>query len=263
MSSKTETVELILSGKAATGIQGLDQLLGGGLPEGRTVLVVGGPGTGKTILASQFILNGIMQQAENGVFVSLDEGKDHFIREMQHFGWDFKKAEQEKKFAFINATRMSRVALLKEKLYGEETKSLRGKQLSIDKLIEELQDKIKWVNAKRVAVDTLAALLYRFPDPADRRIAVIDLIESLSDLDTTTIITTELDRLSLERSALIEEYLAHGVIVMQTLFSQGVTTRAIQVEKMRGAKVNPNLVPYIIDKNGIEVFPDMTLFEAK
>lgn len=252
-----------MSEKALTGIQGFDQLLGGGLPQGRTILVVGGPGTGKTIFASQFIFNGIKQQAENGVFVSLDEGKVHFFREMQHFGWDFKKAEEEKKFVFIDATRISRVALLKEKVYGEEAKSLRGKQLSIDKLIEELQAKIKSVNAKRVAVDTIAALLYRFPDPADRRTAIIDMIESLSDLGTTTIVTTELDRLSLERNALIEEYLAHGVIVMQTLFSQGATTRAIQIEKMRDAKVNPNLVPYIIDKNGIEVFPDMTLFEAK
>ncbi len=252
-----------MSAQITTGIQGLDQLLEGGLPEGRTILVIGGPGSGKTIFASQFIHNGIQQQNENGVFVSLDEGKDHFYREMQHFGWDFRKAEQERKFVFIDATRMSRVALLKEKLYGEEAKSLRGKQLSIDKLIEELQVKIKSVGARRVAVDTLAALLYRYPDPGERRVAVVDLVESLSDLGTTTIVTTELDHLSLERSALIEEYLAHGVIMMQTLFSQGVTTRAIQVEKMRGAKVNASLVPYIIDKSGIEVFPDMPLFANK
>ncbi len=252
-----------MSAKVTTGIQGLDQLLEGGLPERRTILVIGGPGSGKTIFASQFIHNGIQRHNESGIFVSLDEGKDHFYREMQHFGWDFKKAEQEGKFVFVDATRMSRVALLKEKLYGEETKSLRGKQLSIDKLIEELQAKIKSVGAKRVAVDTLAALLYRYPDPGERRIAVVDLVESLSDLGTTTIVTTELDHLSLERSALIEEYLAHGVIMMQTLFSQGVTTRAIQVEKMRGAKVNPSLVPYIIDKNGIEVFPDMPLFGSR
>ncbi len=252
-----------MSAQITTGIQGLDQLLEGGLPEGRTILVIGGPGSGKTIFASQFIHNGIQQHNENGVFVSLDEGKDHFYREMQHFGWDFRKAEQERKFVFIDATRMSRVALLKEKLYGEEAKSLRGKQLSIDKLIEELQVKIKSVGARRVAVDTLAALLYRYPDPGERRVAVVDLVESLSDLGTTTIVTTELDHLSLERSALIEEYLAHGVIMMQTLFSQGVTTRAIQVEKMRGAKVNASLVPYIIDKSGIEVFPDMPLFANK
>jgi KaiC/GvpD/RAD55 family RecA-like ATPase len=249
-----------LSKKIATGIQGLDELISGGFPEGRTILVVGGPGTGKTIFAAQFLYKGIYEHNENGVFVSLDESKNHFYSEMQQFGWDFKKAEEERKFAYIDATRMSRVAMLKEKLYKEETRALRGKQLSIDKLIEELQAKIQWVDAKRVAVDTLAALLYRFPDPVERRTAVVDLIESLSDLGVTNVITTELGHLSLERSALEEEYLVHGVVMMQTLFSGGTTTRAIQVEKMRGAKVNPNLVPYSIDKNGIEVFPNMPLF---
>jgi len=249
--------------KIVTGVQGLDELLEGGFPEGRTILVVGGPGTGKTILAAQFLYGGIKKQKQNGVFVSLDESKEHFYSEMQHFGWNFEKEEAERKFAFLDATRLSRVSMLKEKLYEEETRSLRGKQLSIDKLVEELQLKIRQISAKRVAVDTLAGLLYRFPDPVERRAAVVDLIESLSDLGITTIVTAELGHLSLERSALEEEYLVHGVIMMQTLFSGGTTTRAIQVEKMRGAKANPSLVPYSIGENGIEVFPNMPLFEGK
>lgn len=249
--------------KIVTGVQGLDELLEGGFPEGRTILVVGGPGTGKTILAAQFLYGGIKKHKQNGVFVSLDEGKEHFYSEMQHFGWNFEKEEAERKFAFLDATRLSRVSLLKEKLYEEETRSLRGKQLSIDKLVEELQVKIRQISAKRVAVDTLAGLLYRFPDPVERRAAVVDLIESLSDLGITTVVTAELGHLSLERSALEEEYLVHGVIMMQTLFSGGTTTRAIQVEKMRGAKANPSLVPYSIGENGIEVFPNMPLFEGK
>lgn len=246
--------------KIATGVNGLDELVDGGFPEGRVILVIGGPGTGKTILCSQFLYKGIYEKQENGVFVSLDENKDHFYSEMQQFGWDFKKAEDERKFALVDATRMSRVAMLKEKLYKEETRSLRGKQLSIDKLIEELQAKIQLVKAKRVAVDTLQALTYRFPDPIERRTAVVDLIESISDLDVTSLVTTELGYLGLERSALEEEFLVHGVIMMQTLFSGGTTTRAIQVEKMREAKVNPSLVPYSIDQRGIEVFPNMPLF---
>ncbi len=246
--------------KIATGVNGLDELVDGGFPEGRVILVIGGPGTGKTILCSQFLYKGIYEKQENGVFVSLDESKDHFYSEMRQFGWDFKKAEDERKFALVDATRMSRVAMLKEKLYKEETRSLRGKQLSIDKLIEELQAKIQLVKAKRVAVDTLQALTYRFPDPIERRTAVVDLIESISDLDVTSLVTTELGYLGLERSALEEEFLVHGVIMMQTLFSGGTTTRAIQVEKMRGAKVNPSLVPYSIDQRGIEVFPNMPLF---
>jgi KaiC/GvpD/RAD55 family RecA-like ATPase len=249
-----------LSKRIATGINGLDELVDGGFPEGRVILVIGGPGTGKTIMCSQFLYKGIYQSQEKGVFVSLDESKDHFYVEMQKFGWDFRKAEEERKFAFIDATRISRVAMLKEELYKEETRSLRGKKLSIDRLIEDLQAKIRQVSAKRVAVDTLAALVFRFPDPIERRTAVVDLIESLADLRVTSLVTTELGHLSLERNALEEEFLVHGVIMMQTLFSGGTTTRAIQVEKMREAKVNPSLVPYSIDQNGIEIFPNMPLF---
>lgn len=252
-----------MSKRIATGINGLDELVDGGFPEGRVILVIGGPGTGKTIMCSQFLYKGIYENQENGIFVSLDESKDHFYSEMQKFGWDFRKAEEERKFAFLNATRMSRVAMLKEKLYKEETRSLRGKQLSIDRLIEDLQAKIQQVNAKRVAVDTLAALTFRFPDPVGRRTAVVDLIESLADLGVTSLVTTELGYLGLERNALEEEFLVHGVIMMQTLFSGGTTTRAIQVEKMREAKVNPSLVPYAIDQNGIEIFPNMPLFGEK
>jgi KaiC/GvpD/RAD55 family RecA-like ATPase len=214
-------------------------------------------------MCSQFLYKGIYENQENGVFLSLDESKEHFYSEMQQFGWDFRKAEQEKKFSFIDATRMSRVAMLKEKLFKEESRSLRGKKLSIDKLIEDLQARIYTTKAKRVVVDTLAALVYRFPDPIERRTAIVDLIESLADLDVTSLVTTELGYLGLERNALEEEFLVHGVIMMQTLFSGGTTTRAIQVEKMREAKVNPNLVPYSIDQNGIQVFPNMPLFGEK
>jgi len=252
-----------LSKRIATGISGLDELVDGGLPEGRVILVIGGPGTGKTIMCSQFLYKGIYENQENGVFVSLDESKNHFYTEMQKFGWDFRKAEKQRKFALVDATRMSRVAMLKEELYKEESRSLRGKQLSIDRLIEDLQAKIQQVNAKRVAVDTLAALTYRFPDPIERRTAIVDLIESLADLGVTSLVTTELGYLGLERNALEEEFLVHGVIMMQTLFSGGTTTRAIQVEKMREAKVNPSLVPYSIDQNGIEIFPNMPLFGEK
>ena len=252
-----------MSKRIATGINGLDELVDGGLPEGRVILVIGGPGTGKTIMCSQFLYKGIYENQENGIFVSLDESKDHFYTEMQKFGWDFRKAEEERKFAFVNATRMSRVAMLKEELYKEESRSLRGKQLSIDRLIEDLQAKIRQVSAKRVAVDTLAALTFRFPDPVERRTAVVDLIESLADLGVTSLVTTELGYLGLERNVLEEEFLVHGVIMMQTLFSGGTTTRAIQVEKMREAKVNPSLVPYSIDQNGIEIFPNMPLFGEK
>jgi KaiC/GvpD/RAD55 family RecA-like ATPase len=252
-----------LSEVAHTGVDGLDELVNGGFPKGRVILVLGGPGTGKTILASQFLWKGISQFDESGILVSLDESQNHFYGEMMKFGWDFKKAEQDGKFHFVDATRLSRVAILKERMLKEETSSLRGKQLQIDRLVEELQQKIQQINAKRVVIDTLASLFYRFMDPIERRTASVDLIESLADLGATTIVTTELSYLGLERNLMDEEFLVHGVIMMQTLFSGGTTTRALQVEKMRGVSVNPNLVPYTIDRNGIEVFPAMSVFREK
>jgi KaiC/GvpD/RAD55 family RecA-like ATPase len=246
-----------------TGVEGLDELVGGGFPKGRIVLLLGGPGAGKTILASQFLYKGITQYGENGILVSLVEGKSHYFEEMMKFGWDFKKAEEEGKFLFIDATRLSRVAILKEKMMREETSSLRGKELQIDKLIEDLQGKIQQIGAKRIVLDTLASLFYRFLDPVERRTAGVDLIEALSDLGATTIVTTELTHLGLERKLLDEEFLVHGVVMMQTLYAGGTTTRALQVEKMRGTSVNNNLVPYTIDRNGIEIFPAMSIFREK
>jgi len=246
-----------------SGIEGLDELISGGFPKNRVILVIGGPGAGKTVLASQFLHKGISQCNENGIFISLDESKNHYVAEMAKFGWDFKKAEEEGKFGFLDATRLSRVALLKEKMLREESSSLRGKQLQIDRLVEEMQEMIKKVNAQRVVLDTLASLFYRFHDPIERRTAVVDLIEALSDCDATTLVTTELGQLGLERKISDEEFLVHGVIMMQTLYSSGTATRGLQVEKMRGVSVNNNLVPYTIDRFGIEIYPTMTLFSEK
>lgn len=246
-----------------SGIEGLDGLISGGLPKNRVTLIIGGPGAGKTILASQFLYKGLSEYNENGIFVSLDESKNHFSAEMAKFEWDFRKAEGENKFGFIDATRLSRVAMLKEKMLKEESSSLRGKELQIDRLIEELQAMIKQINAKRVVLDTLASLFYRFTDPTERRTASIDLIEALSDCGATVIVTTELGQLGLERKISDEEFLVHGVIMMQTLFSGGTSTRGLQVEKMRGVSVNNSLVPYTIDKTGIEIYPTMSLFREK
>ena len=112
-------------------------------------------------------------------------------------------------------------------------------------------------------MDTLAALVYRFHDPTERKTVVVDLIDSLKDLGTTSLVTTELQYLGLERNALEEEFLVHEVIVMQTLFSGGTPIRAMQIEKMREAKVSPSLSPYSISQNGVVVFPDARVFEEK
>jgi KaiC/GvpD/RAD55 family RecA-like ATPase len=246
---------------APTGIPGLDELLGGGFPEKRVILVIGGPGAGKTILACQFLYKGIVDYGENGIFISLDENQDHLYSEMQKFGWDFSKAEKEGKFAFVDATLMSRRTSLIKKMYNGNDK-IRSKQLPIDNLLEQLEEKIHEIGAKRVVLDTLATLFLRFPNKIERRTAIVDLIEALSDMNITTIVTTELESNALERKLTIEEYMVHGVILMEKIFSEGSTTRAIQVEKMRTAEIKENKVPYVINVNGIEIYPDAELFRS-
>jgi KaiC/GvpD/RAD55 family RecA-like ATPase len=122
---------------------------------------------------------------------------------------------------------------------------------------------IQKVNAKRVVIDTMASLFYRFTDPTERRTAGVDLIEALSDIGATVLVTTELGQLGLERNISDEEFLVQGVIMMQNIFSGGTSTRGLQVEKMRGVGVNNNLVPYTIDRSGIEIYPNMSLFREK
>src|SRR5205809_7845606 len=84
-----------------TGIPGLDKLLTGGLPKNRTILLSGGPGTGQTILSSQFLVHGILDYEEHGIYVSLDENKQHLLEEMLDFGWHFQELESNKKLIFL------------------------------------------------------------------------------------------------------------------------------------------------------------------
>src|SRR5437879_6642617 len=92
------------SSRTPTGIPGLDKLLTGGLPKSRIILLSGGPGTGKTILSSQYLVNGILDYEESGVYVSLDENKQHVFEEMLDFGWDFEELENNKKLIFLEAS---------------------------------------------------------------------------------------------------------------------------------------------------------------
>jgi circadian clock protein KaiC len=92
---KREVLQEVMIEKVKTRIAGLDELLDGGFPKGRVISIIGSPGTGKTILSTQFIMNGILDYGENGLYISLDERKQHYIEEMGSFGWDLEKLEKE------------------------------------------------------------------------------------------------------------------------------------------------------------------------
>ncbi|HEY4657097.1 MAG TPA: ATPase domain-containing protein, partial [Candidatus Bathyarchaeia archaeon] len=135
--------------RTPTGIPGLDKLLTGGLPRGRIILLSGGPGTGKTILSSQFLLNGILDYEENGVYVSLDENKQHVYEEMLDFGWDFADLEDNKKLAFLEA---SPIRYLPAEI--KVGKLMVGrKEFSMATLIDMIKTSVKEIGARRIVVD--------------------------------------------------------------------------------------------------------------
>jgi len=241
--------------KKSSGIPGLDEMLFGGFPAGRVILVVGGPGTGKTIMAAQFLVEGI-RSGESGVFVSLDESKDHFFSEMAKLDWNMEKFERDRRLAFVDASPIRH--LPGEVKLGKV--AIGKRDFSMLSLIEGINAAAKEIDAKRVAVDPIASLIFQYPDAVQRRTAMLDLNEALIRSGATCLLTTELRSIGIERRVQIEEYLAHGVVILQTMQVGRSFVRVLQVEKMRESDVDAQPRPYRISNRGIEVFPKESVF---
>lgn len=238
--------------RTPTGIPGLDEILGGGFPQGRVLLVLGEPGAGKTILCSQFLMNGIDKFGETGLFVSLEEGKGHYWREMEGFGWDFTSAEKENKFQFVDASPIRTIP--GEVRIGKLT--IGRQDFSLVSLLEVIRSNAKALGAQRIVVDPVSLLLFQYSDETQRRKSLLDLVEALSDTGATCLLASELRRVGITgRTLQIEEYLVHGVILMQTIQAGRAMERIIQVEKMREAQIDRQPRPYRITEKGIEVYP--------
>jgi KaiC/GvpD/RAD55 family RecA-like ATPase len=244
--------------RTPTGIPGLDEILSGGFPRGRVILLVGGPGTGKTILTSQFLMNGIKMYGENGAFVSLDETKAHYYREMALFGWKFEEVEKGKKFAFINASPLRHMP--GEVKIGRQ--AIGRKDFSILSLIEGIKTHTELINAKRIVVDPVTSLIFQYPEMVERRTAILDLVDALVKTGSTCLMTTELRAMgpTVERAIQLEEYLAHGVVILSNAKVGKTYNRVLQVEKMRETPIDMQPRPYKISGTGIEVFPKETIF---
>lgn len=240
-----------------TGIPGVNKILADkGIPRGHTILLSGGPGSGKTTFAIQFLATGICDHDEPGVYVTLDEEPGDIKRNMLDYGWNLKKLEGEKKLVFINVspvrvTPSDRPGLIQ----------IGMKEFRLVKLLEAIRQGVKEVDAKRVVVDPVTIFTLQYPDKVERIYAMRDLMRDLRRTDCTNLLISELRGTGMEREHQFEEYLAHGVILLRTFLKNGRLLRVFQIEKMRGLAVDNQPRPYEISENGIEVYPSATVYK--
>src|SRR5207245_6119286 len=157
------------SSMTPTGIHGLDKLLTGELPKSRIILLCGGPGTGKNIMSSQYLVNGILDYEESGVYVSLDENKQHVFEEMLDFGWDFADLENNKKLIFLEASPIR--YLPAEIKVGKLT--VGRKEFSMATLMEMIKTSAREIGAKRIVVDPVTTLVFQYEGLAAQRNALV------------------------------------------------------------------------------------------
>lgn len=250
--------EMLRSRLAPTGVTGLDELLGGGIPTGRSVLVLGEPGAGKTTLCSLFLANGYSKYGENGVYVSLEENKTHLFREMAKFGVNFAEAEMKKQFLFVDASPIRHVP----SVVRASNITIGKKEFSLVALMDSVKRAIGAVDAKRLVIDPLSYLIFQYTNSAELRGALLDLMDGLTGFDATVLMASELRNSgSIVREKIqMEEYVAHGTIIMQSVHIGQGLVRVIQVQKMRECEVDRQPRPYVLSKDGIVVYPKENVY---
>lgn len=227
--------------KAPTGINGLDEITYGGLPKGRTTLVAGGAGSGKTIFAMEFLLRGAVQYNEPGVFVAFEENPRELAENFLSMGYDLDDLVRRKKIA------IEHIAIERSQI--EETG-----EYDLEALFIRLAYAAQSIGAKRMVLDTIEVLFSGLKNTAVLRAELRRLFRWVKNKGLTGVVTGERGDHSLTRHGL-EEYVADCVILLDHRVIEQISTRRLRVLKYRGTTHGTDEFPFIIDENGISVLP--------
>lgn len=231
--------------KHATFIPGLDHLVEGGLPEGRATLLSGTAGSGKTVLAAQFLADGVMKAGEGGVFVTFEETPADIRNNMASFGWDIARWEAENKWAFVDASVIVDHEYLESGPYD------------FGALMVRIELAIKKVKGRRVVLDSLGAVFSQYQDAAIVRLEMFRLASALKRLRVTTLITAErvAEYGHIARFG-VEEFVADNVIILRNVLEDEKRRRTIEILKLRGAAHKKGEYPFVVIPNeGVEIIP--------
>lgn len=243
--SPRKTEQEIQIEKLPTGIAGFDDVTEGGLPKGRTTLVSGSAGSGKTVLATQFLVEGIEKADEAGVFITFEESPNDIRRNVRSFSWHINEWETADRWAFVDASLQP----------GEEVVIAGGYDLN--GLLVRIENAVKKTNAKRVAMDSLGAIFSRFSDEAIIRTELLRIATALKHLGVTAVMTAERREEYGDISRFgVEEFVADNVIILRNALEQEKRRRTLEILKFRGTNHHKGEYPFtIIPQRGIVVLP--------
>jgi len=227
--------------KARTGVEGLDEVTGGGLPAGRPTLVCGSAGCGKTLLALQFLVNGATRFGEPGVFMCFEETRRELAENARSLGYDLDRLERRKRL-LVDYVRVERSEI-------DETG-----EYDLGGLFVRLGHAIDTLGAKRVVLDTIESLFSGFSNASILRAELRRLFRWLKDKGVTAVITGERGDGQLTRQGL-EEYVSDCVILLDHRVDEQRSTRRLRIVKYRGSTHGTNEYPFLIDEDGINVMP--------
>src|SRR5580658_22945 len=231
--------------KTPTGIEGLNEITGGGFPKGRPTLICGSAGSGKTVLAIQFLIKGIIEDDEPGVFMSFEESAFDLIQNVRSLGFDLERLIAQKKLK-IDYVRVERSEI-------QETG-----EYDLEGLFIRLNHAIDSIGARRVVLDTIESLFSGLSNTAILRSEIRRLFQWLKEKGVTTIITGERGETTLTRQGL-EEYVSDCVILLDFRVIEQIATRRLRIVKYRGSTHGTNEYPFLIDENGVSVLPITSL----
>ncbi len=237
--------------RVKTGIGGLDELIGGGFPKGRTILVTGSCGTGKSIFGMQFLYKGAAEFDEPGLLVAFDEMPDKIRNDMLNFGWDIAALEKKNKLAIIDVTSA------KAGVPSEEEHAILPGQMDIDKILIDIISVARNIGAKRLVIDSVPSMAFRLDSEHEVRKSILKLSYVTARAGMTTVLITEAKESETGVPSKfskygVEEYISDGVIVLSLIGGASQTGfRTLYIRKMRGTKHEMALHPMDLGDKGM------------
>jgi len=238
--------------KSSSGILGFDQITRGGLPQGRTTLLVGGPGSGKTIFAAQFLVHGARVCNEPGIFVAFEESPKRIVTNFEGFGWDLASLQKHKLF-FLDARPMPNL--------------VQSGNFDISGMLASLEAKAKEMGARRIVFDAIDVLLALLPNQAAVRLEMHRLYEWLMDHKLTGLITAKVGEDDTRDAGLqalsFMQFMVDCSVILNHRVDLCVSQRNLRVQKYRGSSHSEDETPFVISKTGFNVAISRALGHAE